>query len=130
MAARPLQRVLALIAVGAGKIGSATPSTTLAFAAASRCASISLMISIERSIYSSVIALMPPLGSTFISRDTRSAQTFKYAAGCCLRTFAMASGQDPSLPEIVSDQISGDGVWMNFRFSRVPPCRCVRVIPA
>src|SRR5262249_4311556 len=26
-----------------------------------------------------------------------------------------------SLPEIVSDQISGDGAWMNFRFSRVPP---------
>src|SRR5262249_41237004 len=29
--------------------------------------------------------------------------------------------QDPSLPEIVSDQISGDGAWMNFRFSRVLP---------
>src|SRR5262249_51145729 len=26
-----------------------------------------------------------------------------------------------SLPEIVSDQISGDGAWMNFRFSRAPP---------
>ena len=24
-----------------------------------------------------------------------------------------------SPPEIVSDQISGDGAWMNFRFSRV-----------
>src|SRR5262249_61229977 len=43
---------------GAGKLGttSASPSITLAFAAASRCASISLMISIERSICSSVIA--------------------------------------------------------------------------
>src|SRR5262249_19572445 len=39
---------------------SAVPSTTLAFAAASRCASISLMISIERSICSVVIALIPP----------------------------------------------------------------------
>src|SRR5262249_32316434 len=29
--------------------------------------------------------------------------------------------QDPPLPEIVSDQISGDGAWMNFRFSRVLP---------
>src|SRR5262249_30744274 len=28
--------------------------------------------------------------------------------------------QVPS-PEIVSDQISGDGAWMNFRFSRVLP---------
>src|SRR5262249_34547178 len=26
-------------------------------------------------------------------------------------------------PEIVSDQISGDGAWMNFRFSRVLPPR-------
>src|SRR6516162_4489933 len=26
-----------------------------------------------------------------------------------------------SPPEIVSDQISGDGAWMNFRFSRAPP---------
>src|SRR5215472_6414542 len=26
-----------------------------------------------------------------------------------------------SPPEIVSEQISGDGVWMNFRFSRVFP---------
>src|SRR5262249_55014161 len=28
---------------------------------------------------------------------------------------------DPSLPEIVSDQISGDGAWMNFRFSLALP---------
>ena len=28
-----------------------------------------------------------------------------------------------SPPEIVSDQISGDGAWMNFRFSRAPPQR-------
>jgi len=26
-----------------------------------------------------------------------------------------------SPPEIVSDQISGDGAWMNFRFSRALP---------
>src|SRR6516165_9171672 len=28
-----------------------------------------------------------------------------------------------SPPEIVSDQISGDGAWMNFRFSRALPPR-------
>src|SRR5262249_51848519 len=29
--------------------------------------------------------------------------------------------QHPSPPEIVSEQISEDGAWMNFRFSRVLP---------
>src|SRR5262252_1693610 len=29
--------------------------------------------------------------------------------------------QPPSPPEIVLRQISGDGAWMNFRFSRAPP---------
>ena len=29
--------------------------------------------------------------------------------------------QPPLPPEIVSDQISGDGAWMNFRFSRALP---------
>src|SRR5262249_60043903 len=29
----------------------------------------------------------------------------------------------PSLPEIVSDHISGDGAWMNVRISRVLPTR-------
>jgi len=31
------------------------------------------------------------------------------------------SRQDLLTPEIVSDQISGDGAWMNFRFSRALP---------
>src|SRR5262249_29223135 len=60
--ARPVQGLLERLTLalgilvpplpGAGKLGttSASPSITLAFAAASRCASISLMISIERSI--------------------------------------------------------------------------------
>src|SRR5262245_36843887 len=56
---------------GAGRAaGSATPSITLAFAAASRCASISLIISIPRSICSVVIAFTPPDCSTCISRGT------------------------------------------------------------
>src|SRR5262249_10592157 len=71
-----LQELLALTAVGAGKFGIASPSITLAFASASRCASISLINSIERSICSSVIALTPPECSNFISRGTRSAQIF------------------------------------------------------
>src|SRR5262249_48390333 len=29
--------------------------------------------------------------------------------------------QPPSAPEIVSDQMSGEGAWMNFRFSRALP---------
>src|SRR5262249_33135423 len=47
---------------------SAVPSITLAFAAASRLAIISLMNSMERSICSSVMALMPPECSTRKSR--------------------------------------------------------------
>src|SRR5262249_31133119 len=102
--ARPVQGLLERLTLalgilvpplpGVGKLGttSASPSITLAFAAASRCAIISSMISIERANCSSDIALTPPECSNFISRGTRSAQTFKYAAGCCFRTFAMASG--------------------------------------
>src|SRR5262245_42657376 len=54
--ARPVQERLALTAVGAGKLGIASPSITLAFASASRCASISLIISMPRSICSVGIA--------------------------------------------------------------------------
>src|SRR5262249_26618057 len=87
--ARPLQGLLERLTLalgilvpplpGAGKLGttSASPSITLAFAPASRCASISLMISIERSICSSVIALTPPECSNFSSFGTSMAQTFK-----------------------------------------------------
>src|SRR5262249_22285713 len=77
--ARSLQELLALTAVGAGKLGVASPSITLAFAPASRCASISFISSIPRSICSVVIALTPPECSTCNSRGTSSAQTFKYA---------------------------------------------------
>src|SRR5262249_3230062 len=68
---------------GAGKLGttSASPSLTLAFAAASRLASISLINSIPRSICSVVIALMPPECSNFISRGTSKAHILRYAAG-------------------------------------------------
>src|SRR5262249_54837257 len=55
--ARSLQEHLALTAVGAGKLGIASPSITLAFAAASRLAIISLISSIPRSICSVVISL-------------------------------------------------------------------------
>src|SRR5262249_783096 len=55
---------------------SAVPSMTLAFAPASRFASISLISSIPRSSCSSVIALTPPVCSNFISRGTRCAQIF------------------------------------------------------
>src|SRR5262249_36377367 len=34
-----------------------------------------------------------------------------------------------SPPEIVSDQISGDGAWMNFRFSRALPPRGLSLTP-
>src|SRR5262249_59224189 len=76
-----------------GKLGttSASPSIPLAFAAASRLASISLINSIERSICPVVIDLIPPECSTCSSRGTRCAQTFKYAAGCCFRTFSIAA---------------------------------------
>src|SRR5262249_58091283 len=60
---------------------SAVPSTTLAFAAASRLAIISLISSIERSICSVVMALMPPLCSTFISRGTSKTNNFRNTAG-------------------------------------------------
>src|SRR5215468_8826211 len=86
--ARPVQGLLERLTLalgilvpplpGAGKLGttSASPSITLAFAAASRCAIISLMNSIARSICSVVIALTPPECSTCSSRGTRSAQIF------------------------------------------------------
>src|SRR5215831_3749808 len=96
--ARPVQGLLERLTLalgilvpplpGAGKLGttSASPSITLAFAAASRLAINSLMISIPRSSCSSVIALTPPECSNFISRGTSIAQTFKYAAGDSRRT--------------------------------------------
>ena len=82
-----------LRALGLGHLGAAAsgrrqarddfrfPFDHLGIAAASRCASISLMISIERSICSVVITLIPPECSTCISRGTNIAQTFNYAAG-------------------------------------------------
>src|SRR6516165_348489 len=96
--ARPVQGLLERLTLalgilvpplpGAGKLGttSASPSITLAFRAASRSASIPLISSIDRSICSSVIALMPPECSNFISRGTSIAHTFKYAAGDSRRT--------------------------------------------
>src|SRR5262249_35066019 len=85
-------RLLALAAVGAGKLGttSASPSITLAFAAASRLASISLINSILRSICSVVIALMPPDCSTCISRGTNKTSNFKNIAGLFFITLSMA----------------------------------------
>src|SRR5262245_25468639 len=65
---------------------SAVPSITLAFAPASRCASISSIYASVRSSCSSLIALTPPECSNFISRGTSIAQTFKYAAGDSRRT--------------------------------------------
>src|SRR5262249_54523425 len=73
--AGPLQEFLAL--TGDGKLGTASPSITLAFAAASRFAIISSINSSDRSSCSSVIALTPPECSNFISRGTSIAQTFK-----------------------------------------------------
>src|SRR5262249_16185181 len=78
---RPVQRFLALIAVGAGKLGVASPSIPLSFAPASRCASISWISPIPRSSCSSVIALTPPECSSLISLGTSNAQIFMYAAG-------------------------------------------------
>src|SRR5262245_50163520 len=80
--ARSLQELLALTAVGAGKLGVASPSITLAFAPASRCASISLISSIERSICSVVMSLIALLCSTLCSRGTSRARILRYAAGC------------------------------------------------
>src|SRR5262249_8819563 len=73
--ARPLQEFLAL--TGGGKLGTASPSITLAFAAASRCAISASIISIAPSFSSSVIALTPPEGSIFSSFGTSMAQPFK-----------------------------------------------------
>src|SRR5262245_13214268 len=70
LSARSLLRTLRLaLRDGGGRAGtgSGTPSITLAFAPASRCASISLMSSIPRSICSVLIALTPPECSNFIS---------------------------------------------------------------
>src|SRR5262245_36397251 len=59
----------------------------MTFAASpARAASMILMASMACSISSSLIALTPPLCSTFISRGTSKAQTFKYAAGDSRRT--------------------------------------------
>src|SRR5262249_3756555 len=70
---RALLRTLRLaLRDGGGRAGtgSGTPSITLAFAPASRCAISSLITSIERSISSSVIALTPPECSICNSRGT------------------------------------------------------------
>src|SRR5262249_31799367 len=74
--ARSLQELLALTAVGAGKLGIASPSITLAFAAASRLGIISLSSSSALSICSVVIALTPPECSNFISRGSSKAHIF------------------------------------------------------
>src|SRR5262249_52968525 len=63
---------------------------TLAFAPASRSASISLINSIERSICSVVIALMPAECSTCISRGTNETSNFKNIAGLFFITLSMA----------------------------------------
>src|SRR5262245_8648752 len=88
--ARPFQGLLALTAVGAGKLGIASPSITLAFAAASRLAIISLISSIPRLICSVVIAFTPPDCSTFISRGTNETSNFKNIAGLFFITLSMA----------------------------------------
>src|SRR5262249_9289856 len=53
-----------------------------------------------------MIAVTPPI---IFSKEVAQKQATPFSA----RTF--------SPPEIVSDQISGDGAWMNFQFSRVLP---------
>src|SRR5262249_16877394 len=98
LAARPLSvrwllRTLRLaLRDGGGRAGtgSATPSTTLAFAPASRFANMSLISSIERSICSVVIALTPPLCSAFMSRGTSKTSSFRNTAGWFRITFSIA----------------------------------------
>jgi hypothetical protein len=58
-------------------------SITLAFARASRCASISLISSMERSSCSSDIALTPPECSTFISRGISKQPWHDRVDGAC-----------------------------------------------
>src|SRR5262245_24367835 len=94
LSARSLLRTLRLaLRDGGGRAGtgSASPSITLAFASASRLAISSSIASMARSICSSVIALTPPVCSTWSSRGTSKAHIFMYATGCCLRTFSIAA---------------------------------------
>ena len=71
---------------GAGKLGTTSASPSITFAASPACAAnIALIAAMASSISSSLIALTPPECSNFISRGTRSAQIFRYAAGCVLR---------------------------------------------
>jgi hypothetical protein len=69
-------------------VGLAVPSITLGFSACA--ASIARIAAIACSSSSSLNDETPPECSTFISRGIKSAQIFRYAAGCVRRTFATA----------------------------------------
>src|SRR5215468_9092986 len=76
--------------LGAGSAaGSAVPSMTSA-ASPARFASMVWMSSMASSICSSLIALTPPLCSSFISRGTSNASILRYTAGWLRATFSIA----------------------------------------
>jgi len=71
---------------GAGKLGTTSASPSISFALSPARASIhARSAAIACSSSSSLSPLTPAERSTFISRGTRSAQIFRYAAGCVLR---------------------------------------------
>src|SRR5262249_10301573 len=84
LSARSLLRTLRLaLRDGGGRAGtgSGTPSITFAFAPASRCASISFINSIPRSICSSVIAFTPPLWSSALFPGTSQNNNLRHNGG-------------------------------------------------
>jgi hypothetical protein len=85
---RPAHLAPDLTRGGGSATGSTCPSITLADSA--RAASIAWIASIPRSNSSSLIALTPPVCSTFISRGTRSTSSFRKTAGWFFITLLMA----------------------------------------
>src|SRR6516165_6597220 len=63
--------------------------------------------------------------SSWAERDDRDHAADNFFQGGSPKTgHPTYRARTSSPPEIVSDQISGDGAWMNFRFSRaLPPPR-------
>src|SRR5262245_7578501 len=60
--------------------------------------------------------------SSWAERDERDLAADIFSKEVTQKQATLLARQDlPQLPEIVSDQISGDGAWMNFRFSRALP---------
>src|SRR5262249_2098480 len=59
----------------------------------------------------------PPGRNEMIARSRRR----KFFQGGSPKQATHFPARTSSPPEIVSDQISGDGAWMNFRFSRALP---------